>query len=90
MTQWAREHAPHVDSKHETEQFIDYWQSKAGRDALKVDWVATWRNAMRRAEQHTLTGTNGHKPGTDENIRRLLAGTGTTGPNLIALPGGTP
>jgi len=28
--------------------FKDYWISKAGKDATKVDWLATWRNWLRR------------------------------------------
>lgn len=28
--------------------FRDYWRSKAGKDALKADWEATWRNWCRR------------------------------------------
>ncbi len=51
MVEWARQHAPHVDGRIETEQFCDYWRSKAGRDATKLDWIATWRAWMRKAEQ---------------------------------------
>lgn len=29
--------------------FRDYWHAKAGADARKVDWLATWRNWVRRA-----------------------------------------
>lgn len=50
MIHWAREHAPHIDGRRETENFIDYWRSKTGKDATKLDWPATWRNWMRRAE----------------------------------------
>lgn len=28
--------------------FRDYWRAKAGKDALKADWEATWRNWCRR------------------------------------------
>lgn len=31
----------------EGSRFKDYWIAKAGRDAIKVDWEATWRNWMR-------------------------------------------
>lgn len=31
------------------EQFRDYWHAKAGRDAVKLDWAATWRNWIRNA-----------------------------------------
>lgn len=51
MVEWARTHAPHVNGRLETEQFCDYWQSKAGPGAVKLDWVATWRSWMRKAEQ---------------------------------------
>jgi len=38
-----------------TEQFRDFWRAKAGRDATKTDWVATWRNWLRRdAEKHQV------------------------------------
>jgi uncharacterized protein YdaU (DUF1376 family) len=30
------------------ENFRDYWTSKAGRDAAKLDWRATWRTWVRR------------------------------------------
>ena len=33
----------------EAERFKDYWHSKPGREALKTDWAATWRNWIRRA-----------------------------------------
>lgn len=33
----------------ELEKFRDYWTAKSGRDAAKLDWLATWRNRMRNA-----------------------------------------
>lgn len=33
----------------EGEKFRDHWRAKAGKDATKVDWLATWRNWCRRA-----------------------------------------
>jgi hypothetical protein len=50
MVAWAREHAPHVDGKRETERFIDHWSEKAGKDGRKISWIGTWRNWMRTAE----------------------------------------
>lgn len=32
----------------EAEKFKDYWIAKAGKDAAKTDWQATWRNWCRR------------------------------------------
>lgn len=46
MVAWAREKAPDVNGRRATEKFVNYWQSKTGRDATKLDWVRTWRNWM--------------------------------------------
>ncbi len=51
MRQWATVNAPGMDIDRITEGFIDYWASVPGQKALKTDWVATWRNWMRR--EHT-------------------------------------
>ncbi|NKR32222.1 hypothetical protein GS538_20295 [Rhodococcus hoagii] len=42
---------PLVDLKRETANFVDYWLGKPGRDGTKLDWIATWRKWMRRAQQ---------------------------------------
>jgi len=55
MVAWARENTPDVDGKYQTEKFIRYWRAKSGRDATKVDWVATWENWMFKA-QEDITG----------------------------------
>ena len=39
----------------EIEKFRNYWHAKAGRDATKLDWNATWRNWVLTAKQHTPT-----------------------------------
>ena len=55
MAQWARENAPELirlgRGKRETDKFINYWRSKSGKDATKLDWEATWRNWMLTAEE---------------------------------------
>ena len=33
----------------EAAKFADHWHAKAGRDATKADWLATWRNWCRNA-----------------------------------------
>lgn len=45
---WTKRERPDVDVKLAVESFRDYWEGKAGRDALKLDWAATWRNWVRR------------------------------------------
>lgn len=79
MVEWAGEHAPDVDGRRATAAFVDYWRAKAGAAATKRDWVATWRNWMRRdQEQAERSGstarTNGTHP-TDRAVLRLLAGS---------------
>lgn len=50
MVAWFRENCPNVDGKWETEKFCDHWRAKPGKDGRKLDWVMTWKNWMRRAE----------------------------------------
>jgi hypothetical protein len=59
MVAWVRKECPDVDGRRETETFIDYWRAKPGKDGSKLDWLATWRNWMRRAQ-------------TDQTARRPL------------------
>lgn len=35
----------------QAERFRDYWIAKAGKDAAKLDWQATWRNWIRNAKK---------------------------------------
>lgn len=74
MVAWAGENAPHVNGRYETEKFIDYWRSKSGRDATKLDWPGTWRNWMRKAAERA--GPAPSRPGmstTDQRVADALA-----------------
>jgi hypothetical protein len=51
MVEWARRETPDVDGRYETAKFVDYWGSKSGQSATKTDWVKTWRNWMRKAQE---------------------------------------
>lgn len=61
MVEWATNRCPHIDGRLETEKFINYWQAKSGKDATKLDWVATWRNWMLNAAQRAPTSTRAHQ-----------------------------
>lgn len=37
-----------LDPQHVAAQFRDFWHAKAGKDAVKLDWPATWRGWCRR------------------------------------------
>jgi hypothetical protein len=94
MVQWARENTPDVDGREETQAFMDYWRAKPGKDGVKTDWVATWRNWMRKAQKDAQRASaraspNGFQSSTDANIAALLGDT--TVPALRLLPpGGEP
>ena len=49
---WAvQEGLDEVAVRREADKFRDYWIGKAGREGVKLDWLATWRNWVRRALQ---------------------------------------
>ena len=60
--QWALEERPDLsadDVRREAEIFTDYWHAKAGADARKANWEATWRNWVRRADGRGATPRRG-------------------------------
>lgn len=47
---WATEEKPGWSAEDVRQcalRFSDFWHAKAGRDAVKLDWQATWRNWVR-------------------------------------------
>ena len=51
--EWALQERPDMttdDVRREAEVFADFWLAKAGADARKQDWQATWRNWIRRCD----------------------------------------
>lgn len=70
---WAGTEFPDLDVRRETEKFRDYWVGKPGKDGVKQDWPATWRNWMRRAaEYRPANGQGSAKFGSDEERRKRL------------------
>lgn len=71
MVAWARREVPQVDGRRATEAFIDHWTSASGANARKHDWVAAWRNWMRKADDDLGSGRkhtgspNGSRPVAD-------------------------
>jgi hypothetical protein len=51
MKNWAREHTP-LAGMVDHEMFLDHWRSQSGQRAVKRDWVAAWRNWMRRVQEN--------------------------------------
>jgi len=50
MRQWATTTVPNLDIDWHTASFCDYWRARPS-NAMKKDWVATWRNWMRQEFQ---------------------------------------
>lgn len=46
---WAVDARPGIDAQTEGAKFRDFWCSKSGAGACKLDWLATWRNWIRNA-----------------------------------------
>lgn len=57
----------------ELDKFRDYWHAKAGKDATKRDWQATWRNWVRKAIETDATARR-TSPRTDPTAMDLLLG----------------
>lgn len=65
---WTTDHVRKVG-----EMFGDYWRSKAGKDAAKADWMATWRNWVRReAVRNVPAISRGAPTGTPDPFRGCL------------------
>lgn len=61
--EWAVSEGCSVDMiRSEADKFRDYWVSKAGSSATKVDWQATWRNWIRAAmDRAPMSKQNGKR-----------------------------
>lgn len=74
---WAIVEFPGMPAQYaaaEAQKFKDFWLGKAGKDGTKNDWLATWRNWMRRAvgERRTRMGV-GKPQSAVEQRRQALA-----------------
>ena len=51
---WAKSERPDLNLKLTVETFRDYWCARAGKDATKADWSATFRNWVRREKAQAM------------------------------------
>lgn len=74
--EWAQTEVPGWSADHVRkvgETFGDYWRAKAGRDAAKADWLATWRNWVRREAERTSAAPARSQPtGAPDPFRGAL------------------
>jgi len=61
------------DIRKEANKFKNHWLAKAGKDAVKLDWYATWRNWI-TSDFVKPSGT----PPPEESARWFLSATGIT------------
>lgn len=64
---------PNLDLRREHAKFVDYWTAKPGKDGVKLDWDATWRNWMRRAGDEIGRRPRSRQQETDELFARAMA-----------------
>ncbi|WP_142416096.1 DUF1376 domain-containing protein [Bartonella massiliensis] len=55
----------------QAKKFCDYWQAKSGKEALKADWQATWRNWFRREIERLEQQKQASPPTSSENNENL-------------------
>lgn len=68
QSNWSREHTLKVAAS-----FRDYWIAKPGKDGVKADWPATWRNWVRKeGPMRAATGASvtEHNERLREELRR--------------------
>lgn len=64
---------PSLDLRKEHARFVDYWTAKPGKDGVKLDWDATWRNWMRRAGDDVARKPRSRQQETDDLFARAMA-----------------
>lgn len=57
MKAWARKDCP-LTTYRDHEMFVDHWRAQTGQRAVKRDWIATWRNWMRRTQENRERTSN--------------------------------
>ena len=74
MRKWlADSNLTHLDAQAITVEFVDYWVGVAGVKGVKLDWVATWRNWIRRKAEESPRQSRGGG-GYDQWSRALVVG----------------
>lgn len=51
MREWAKENVPLVNIDAKLGEWLDYWRAVPGAKGVKLDWVSTWRNGMRKQQE---------------------------------------
>jgi uncharacterized protein YdaU (DUF1376 family) len=60
---WAKQERPDLMPLTTADRFRDYWHGKPGKDGVKLDWQATWRNWVRGERAAPGQANGSHFPG---------------------------
>ncbi len=60
-----------ADAEREARSFVDYWRARPGKEALKMDWPATWRVWFRRRLETPKSTAPPRKLTQGESIRNM-------------------
>lgn len=76
---WAEGERPDLDPNKTADRFKDFWIAKAGKDGVKLDWSATWRNWCRSEKatpSQSGTPAYGGRPflHADDDLRNEVSG----------------
>ncbi|MFE2994234.1 hypothetical protein ACFXG4_04785 [Nocardia sp. NPDC059246] len=87
---WARQEHPNVNLHQAHEKFVNYWLSKSGKDATKVDWNRTWRNWIIREAEHAPRKGQAASGDRDQKIADLERFKTNPNPAILNAFGGPP
>lgn len=76
---WALSDRPELtvcEVRKQADMFRDHWVAKSGKDATKLDWEATWRNWIRRANIGKSTAAASGVPNKQEALEQRNRGVG--------------
>jgi len=71
---WALAEKPHLTAdniRRMAESFRDYWIAKPGKDGVKLDWEATWRNWVRKDTTDWQKSTQGGSNQTVSPVKHI-------------------
>lgn len=79
---WTKAEQPSWDGAHYAKvlaSFRDYWASKPGKDGVKLDWSATWRNWVRKEGPKPAPRTSGQLTDGELMQRATILNVATKG-----------
>ena len=71
LLSWAMKERPDLSVSTQVDNFRDYWNAKAGKDACKLDWDATFRNWIRNCKYGSKPLPTPPKPIAPQEVARV-------------------